>query len=111
MNYDTTSISMNIDIGKKKYTKKIKKKRSIFFIELYSFYFLFSFLFFFLFWKKKKGGVQEKGGAYKIKDFFVSIVVYLIGGLKYTLDRNLGEYGLIISTNLKPLLVFFLYYV
>ena len=32
MNYDTNSISMNIDIGKKKYTKKIKKKkRSIFF--------------------------------------------------------------------------------
>ena len=111
MNYDTNSISMNIDIGKKKYTKKIKKKKIYFFLLncILSIFYFRSYSSFFS--GKKKGGVQEKGGAYKIKDFFVSIVVYLIGGLKYTLDRNLGEYGLIISTNLKPLLVFFLYYV
>jgi hypothetical protein len=67
MNSDMNSLSMNMDIEKKK--KKVK------------------------------------GSFVPDNYFFV-----LIGGWKHTLDRNHGEYCLIISTNFKLQLLFFLYY-
>ena len=53
--------------------------------------------------------ISEKRGAYKIKDFFVpnSYVFNRWIGAYSGLESCLGEYCLIISTNFKPQLVFF----
>lgn len=102
MNYDTNSISMNMDIVKNKRKKKRIKK--IFFIGI-----LFLSLFFFF--VPILLSIFEKKRAYKIKikDYFVPNS-YLFNrwiGAYSGLESCRGEYCLIISTNLKPQLVFF----
>ena len=70
MNYDTNSISMNIDIGKKKYTKKIKKKKIYFFLLncILSIFYFRSYSSFFS-GKKKRGGPRKRGSLQN-KGFF-----------------------------------------
>jgi hypothetical protein len=78
-----------------------KDKKDIFLLEL-GFFLFFFFIPILL-------SISEKKRAYKIKDFFVpnSYVFNRWIGAYSGLESCLGEYCLIISTNLKPQLVFF----
>lgn len=94
MNYDTYSIyEYGYGKGEKRYFFI-----GIGFLSLFFFFFIPILL-----------SISEKRGAYKIKDFFVpnSYVFNRWIGAYSGLESCLGEYCLIISTNFKPQLVFF----
>lgn len=97
MNYDTNSIYIWI-------WKRIKKIFFIGFLLELGFFFFFFFRSYssFYFWEKE--GLQNK-----VKGFFVpnSYVFNRWIGAYSGLESCLGEYCLIISTNFKPQLVFF----
>lgn len=56
--------------------------------------------------RKKKSKVKDSF----VPDNYFFKIISLIGGWKHTLDRNHGEYCLIISTNFELQLIFFFYY-
>lgn len=99
MNYDTNSIYMNMEKNKKDFFYWIFI--GIGFLSLFYFFCFRSYSSFY-FWEKE--GLQNK-----VKGFFVpnSYVFNRWIGAYSGLESCLGEYCLIISTNFKPQLVFF----